>query len=149
GANVPGFNALTLGRAQLATVGLTSTLGAHAVNEARISYMRTANQIGQPEGGVGPSLVSQGFVDAAGHAGIVPLAPEIEGIENVAFNDFTIGVNITGVVQANSTYQVSDNFSMTAGRHLIKAGINLHLDQINIAPNATYNGSFMFNGTET
>ena len=149
GANVPGFNALTLGRAQLATVGLTTTLGSKSVNEARLSYMRTANDIGKPVGGVGPTLVSQGFVDAAGNPGIVPLAPAIEGIENVAFNDFTIGVNITGVNQANNTYQFSDNFSTVRGRHLLKFGVNMHSDQINIAPNATYNGTFMFNGTET
>jgi hypothetical protein len=149
GANVPGFNALTLGRAQLATLGLTSTFGTSMVNEARLSYMRTANNIGQPAGGVGPTLASQGFVDADGKPGIVPLAPAIEGIENIAFNDFTIGVNITGVKQANNTFQFSDNLSRVAGRHLLKFGVGVHLDQINIAPNATYNGSFMFNGTET
>ena len=149
GANVPGFNALSLGRAQLATVGLTTSIGANAVNELRLSYMRTANNIGQPVGGVGPTLVSQGFVDAAGNPGIIPLAKNIEGIENVAFNDFTIGVNITGVVQANNTFQLSDNYSKAVGRHLLKFGATIHLDQINIAPNATYNGTFMFNGTET
>jgi hypothetical protein len=149
GANVPGFNALSLGRAQMATAGLTTALGPAAVNELRLSYLRTANNVGQPVGGVGPTLVSQGFIDALGNPGIVPLAPEIEGIENLAFNDFTIGVNITGVVQANNTYQMTDNFSKVAGRHLLKFGANLHWNQINIAPNATYNGTFMFQGTET
>lgn len=149
GANVPGFNALSLGRAQMATLALTTTLGPSAINELRLSYMRTANNVGQPVGGVGPSLVSQGFVDEQGNPGIVPLAPKIEGIENIAFNDFTIGVNITGVVQANNTYQWSDNFSKVAGRHLLKFGANAHFNQINIAPNATYNGTFMFQGTET
>ena len=133
----------------MATLGLTTTLGPTAVNELRLGYLRTANNVGQPVGGVGPTLVSQGFVDAQGNPGIVPLAPEIEGIENLAFNDFTIGVNITGVVQANNTYQLTDNFSKVAGRHLLKFGANFHWNQINIAPNATYNGTFMFQGTET
>jgi hypothetical protein len=149
GANVPGFNALNLGRAQLATVSLTTAFGAGAVNEARLGVMRSANNIGQPVGGVGPTLKSQGFVDAAGNPGIIPLSPSIEGIENVAFNDFTLGVNITGVKQADNTFQFSDTLSRVAGRHLLKFGVNTHIDQINIAPNATYNGSFMFNGTET
>ena len=149
GANVPGFNALSLGRSQLATVSLTTTLGTTAVNETRLSYLRTANNVGKPVGGVGPSLVSQGFVDSNGNPGIVPLAPEIEGIENIAFNDFTIGVNITGVKQANNTFQWTDNFSKVVGRHLLKFGTNVHWNQINIAPNATYNGTFMFQGTET
>jgi hypothetical protein len=149
GANVPGFNAISLGRAQLATVGLTSTLGPTAINELRFGYMRTANNVGQPVGGVGPTLASQGFVDATGKSGIVPLAPQIEGIENVAFNDFSIGVDTTGVKQANNTYQWSDNFSKVAGRHIVKFGANMHLDQVNINPDAVYNGSFLFQGSET
>lgn len=149
GANVPGFNALSLGRAQLLSLGLTSTFGTTAVNELRLSYMRTANNIGQPVGGVGPTLVSQGFVDAAGKPGIAALAPQIEGVENVSFNDFTIGVDLTGVAQANNTHQWSDNFSKVVGRHMLKVGAGMHFDQINISPNAVYNGSFLFQGTET
>lgn len=149
GANVPGFNALSLGRAQMAAIGLTTTLSPTSTNELRLSYMRTANNIGQPIGGVGPTLASQGFVDENGQPGIVALAPEIEGIENIAFNDFTIGVNVTGVRQANNTFQLSDTYAKVLGRHLLKFGGNVHFDQINIAPNATYNGTFMFQGTET
>ena len=112
----------------MATLGLTTTLGPTAVNELRLGYLRTANNVGQPVGGVEPTLVSQGFVDEQGNPGIVPLAPEIEGIENLAFNDFTIRVNITGVVQANNTYQLTDNFSKVAGRHLMKFGAKLPLE---------------------
>ena len=55
-----------------------------------------------------------------GTAGIVPLDPQIEGIENVAFNDFTFGVDITGLTQVNNTFQWSDNFSKIAGKHIIE-----------------------------
>jgi len=149
GANVPGFNAISLGRAQLATLGLTTTFGPAAVNELRLGYMRTANHIGNPVGGVGPSLASQGFVDAAGNPGIVALAPKIEGIENVSFNDFTIGVPTTNAVQTNNTYQWSDNFSKVTGKHILKFGASIHYDQVNVNPDAIYNGSFLFQGTET
>ena len=149
GANVPGFNALSFGRAQLATLSLTTALSAASVNELRIGYTRAANDIGQPVGGVGPSLVSQGFHDASGTPGIVALAPQIEGVENVSFNDFTIGVDTTGVVQANNTYQISDSFSAVMGRHMLRLGAAVHFDQVNINPNAMYNGSFLFQGTET
>ena len=149
GANVPGFNALSLGRAQLITVGLTSTLSPTAINELRIGYMRTANDVGQPVGGVGPTLASQGFADASGRPGIVALSPQIEGIENVAFNDLTIGVDTTGVKQSNNTYHWSDSFSKVAGKHTLKFGASLHIDQVNINPDAIYNGSFLFQGTET
>ena len=77
------------------------------------------------------------------------LAPQLEGIENVSFNDFTVGVDITGVAQANNTYQWSDDFSRVAGKHMFKFGAAVHLDQVNINPNAMYNGSFLFQGTET
>jgi hypothetical protein len=149
GANVPGFNALSMGRAQLATVSLTTTFGPTAVNQLHLGYMRTANNVGQPVGGVGPTLASQGFVNSAGQPSIAALEPRIEGIENVAFNDFTIGVDTTGVAQANNTYQWSDDFSKVMGKHTLKFGAGIHLDQVNINPNADYNGSFLFQGTET
>src|SRR5262249_44988396 len=103
----------------------------------------------QPIGGVDPSLPSQGFTYPQGRPGIVALAPDIEGVENVSFNDFTIGVDTTGVRQANNSYLWSDNLSRVIGAHMIKLGAGLHYDQVNINPDAMYNGSFLFQGTET
>ena len=149
GANVPGFNARSDGQAQLVSLGLSRSYGANTVNEAHFSYMRYANRIGQPIGGVGPSLASQGFVEGAGTLGIVPLNKSIEGIENVAFNDFTIGVDVTGERQVNNTLQWSDNLTRVKGRHTLKIGGSLHIDQVNINSNSINNGSFVFQGTET
>jgi len=153
GANVPGFNALSNGRAQLFSLSLTKTFGANAVNEAHFSYMRDFNVIGSPVGGVGKSLASQGFQECDGTnascLGIVPLNKSIEGVENVAFNDFTIGVDVTGERQVNNTFQWSDNFSKIIGRHTLKLGGSFHFDQVNIKSNSINNGSFVFNGTET
>lgn len=149
GANVPGFNALSLGRAQLFSFGIAKPFSANTLNNLHLSYMRFANNVGQPVGGVGPSLASQGFVEGAGTLGIVPLAPKIEGIENVVLNDLTFGVDVTGETQINNTYQISDGFSRVIGKHTIKVGGEIHLDQININPDAVYNGSFQFEGTET
>ncbi len=149
GANVPGFNALTYGRAQLFSIGFTKTLGTNAVNEFHFSYARDANVVGKPQGGVGPTLASQGFVDAAGQPSIYALAPEIEGIENVVFNDFTMGVDTTGLTEVNDTYQWTDDYSRTIGHHTIRVGGGFHLDQININPDAIYNGSFAFTGSAT
>ena len=149
GANVPGFNALSSGRAQLFSLSLTKAYGTNMVNEAHFSYMRYANVIGQPVGGVGPSLASQGFIEGEGTLGIVPLNKATEGIMNVAFNDFTIGVDVTGETQVNNTFQWSDTFSLIKGRHTLKFGGSFHLDQVNINSNSINNGSFVFNGTET
>jgi len=149
GASVPGFNAITLGRAQLVSLGLTKVLGPTMVNEFHLSYLRDSNKVGQPQGGVGPSLASQGFVDSSGNPSIYALAPQIEGIENVAFNDFTLGVDTTGLKEANNTFQVSENFSKVKGTHVLKVGAGFHIDQVNINPDATYNGAFSFTGAET
>jgi hypothetical protein len=149
GASVPGFAALNLGRAQLFSLGQTKTFGTSAVNEIRLSYMRNANNVGQPSGGVGPSLASQGFVTGPGTPGIVPLAPAIEGIENVTFNAFTIGTPTTNLTQANNTYAAVDNFSKVYGSHTLKTGLQFSFEQVNVNPNPTFNGAFTFFGTET
>ena len=149
GASVPGFNAITLGRAQMVSFGLTKVLGPTMVNEFHLSYLRDANNVGQPQGGVGPSLASQGFVDSSGNPSIYALAPQIEGIENVSFNDFTLGVDTTGLKEANNTFQVSENFSKVMGTHVLKVGAGFHIDQVNINPDATFNGAFSFTGAET
>ena len=149
GASVPGFAALNLGRSQLVNVGDTKTFGASLVNELRLSYMRSANNVGQPSGGVGPSLASQGFVTGPGTPGIVPLAPKIEGIENIVFPSFVMGTPITNLTQANNTYSIIDNVSKVLGAHTIKTGVQVSYEQVNVNPNPTFNGSFLFTGTET
>jgi len=149
GASVPGFHALNLGRGQLIALGDTKTFGAATVNELRVSYLRSANNVGQPSGGVGPSLASQGFATGAGTAGIVPLAPSIEGIENIVFNSFVMGTPISNLKQANNTFSANDVFSKVLGAHSIKAGLNFSFEQVNVNPNPTFNGSFLFAGSET
>ncbi len=149
GANVPGFNAMTLGRAQLLSLGITKAFGANTVNEFHFSYMRDANNAGHPVGGVGPSLASQGFVGPTGAPGIVPLAPAIEGVENVSFNDFTFGVDSTGLTQVNNTFQWMDNHSRVIGKHTVKVGGEFHLDQIDTNPDPVFNGAFVFQGSQT
>ncbi len=149
GASVPGFNALNLGRGQLFTFSHTKTFGGTMVNDLRFSFMRSNNTVGQPVGGVGPSLASQGFVTGIGTDGIVPLSPKIEGVENVIFNSFVMGVPITNLTQANNTFGVNENFSKVWGDHTIKAGFQGSYEQVNVNSNPTYNGSFLFSGTET
>jgi hypothetical protein len=149
GASVPGFAALNLGRSQLINLAQTKTFGPTMVNELRLSFMRSSNNVGQPSGGVGPSLASQGFVTGVGTSGIVPLAPSIEGVENVVFNAFTMGTPITNLAQANNTWTLIDNFSKVLGSHTIKAGGYFSYEQVNVHPDATFNGSFLFTGTET
>jgi hypothetical protein len=149
GANVPGFNALYAGRAQLFGIGNTKTLNATAVNEFHFSYLRNANDLGKPVGGVGVSLQSQGFTVGEGTSGIVPLSPSTEGVESIGFNSFTIGTNTNELKQVGNTFQWLDNFSKVIGTHTLKMGGEFHYDQINVNAIAQFNGSFLFFGTET
>ncbi|HEV7966083.1 MAG TPA: TonB-dependent receptor [Candidatus Acidoferrales bacterium] len=149
GASVPGFNGLNLGTAQLLNLGDLKTFGSTSVNEFHLSYMRSYNNVGQPAGGVGPSLASQGFVTGVGTQGIVPLDPAIEGVENLIFNSFVVGTPTTNLAQVNDTYTMSDDFSRVIGKHTIKAGFELILDQINVHPDPEFNGGFTFTGSQT
>jgi hypothetical protein len=149
GATVPGFNAQTNGRAQLAAVNLQTVMGATMTNQAHVSYMRNAAAAGQPRGGVGVSLASQGFVTGEGTSGIVPLLPEIEGVANVIFNGYTMGVDVTSLFQAENTFEVADDASRTMGRHVVSVGVDFHAEQINTHPTVYDNGSFSFTGSET
>jgi hypothetical protein len=143
GANVPGFDATSNGRAQLASLTDSSTPGSNTLNEIHVGYMRNDNAVGQPRGGVGPTLASQGF------DGIVPLKPSTEGVENIAFNDFTMGVDTTALVQAENIYEASEALSRIYGKHGLKIGGEVHSNQIDTHPDVVFNGSFGFNGSET
>ncbi len=149
GASVPGFDALNLGRAQLFSLSDTKTLSTTAVNELHFSYMRAFNDLGKPRGGVGISLVSQGFTTPSGAATIVALDPKNEGVENLVFNNFSTGTNTNELKQANNTFQWLDDFSKVVGTHTIKAGGEFHFDEVNVNPIAQFNGSFLFTGSET
>ncbi|HLH32930.1 MAG TPA: carboxypeptidase-like regulatory domain-containing protein, partial [Terriglobia bacterium] len=149
GASIPGFDALTTGRAQLLTLSSTKAFGSNTVNEFHFSITRNANDVGRPHGGTGVSVASQGFVTGPGTPGIVVQAPQFEGVENIVFNRFVMGVTITGVDQDNNTYHWSDNVSKVLGAHTLRFGAQYRYDQVNMHPNATFNGTFTMSGTET
>ena len=149
GASIPGFDSLTVGQAQMIAIGDTKVLGATVVNEFHAGFLRNVNDIGQPRGGAGVTLQSQGFVTGVGTPGIVVQAPQFEGVENIVFPSFVMGVPITNVDQWNNTLYVSDAISKVIGTHTLKFGGQFHADQVNENPNATFNGTFNIDGTET
>ena len=103
----------------------------------------------QPKGGLGVSLASQGFNTGAGTPGIFVQAPQFEGVENISFPTFVIGVPTTNETQINNTYYLSEGLSRVMGEHTLKVGGQFHVDQVNEHPNATFNGTFNIDGTET
>jgi hypothetical protein len=149
GASIPGFDALTFGRAQLVSLGDTKVVGSGTVNEFRVGYLRYANVIGQPKGGLGVSQTAQGFSTNTADGAFTIQAPQFEGVENIVFPSFIMGVPITNETQINNTLYLSDTFSTLIRTHILKFGGQFHIDQVNEHPNATFNGTFNIDGTET
>ncbi len=150
GATIPGFNGLNHGRGQLISLGDAKTFGTETVNEAHFSYMRNSNVVGQPSGGLGVSLASQGFNINPATGGIFPLAPQFEGVENTVFQgNFVMGVPITNVNQSSNTFSMNESLSRVIGSHTIKAGVAFSYEQVNVNPNAIFDGTFVFDGYQT
>ena len=150
GANIPGFSGINNGRSQLISLGNTKTFGSTWVNEVHFSFMRSHNVVGQPSGGLGVTLASQGFNINPAEGGIYPLAPQFEGVENTVFQgNFVMGVPITNVDQANNTFSVNESLSKVLGSHTIKGGLEVSFEQVNVIPDAIFDGTFIFDGYQT
>jgi len=150
GGNLPGFAGENDGRAQLFVLSDTKSLGASALNELRMSFMRNALFQNAPAGGVGPKLSSFGFVEGCNTLGICPLNPSYEGVPSIGLNNFSFGVTSTVTKTVDNIFQWQDNYSKVIGTHTLKFGGDFHYDQVNlIFVDAQGNGSFGFSGAET
>jgi hypothetical protein len=160
GATVPGYDALSLGRAQLINLGDTKNIGSSSVNEFHVNFIRNVANLFEPKGGLGPSLQSLGFTDpncpanqpttgCQFNGGVGPIAASLQGVPNMVFNNYTIGVPSDTVNQYNNTYQVIDAFSKVVGTHNVKFGGEYHYAQINERNYYGENGSYSFTGSET
>lgn len=148
GANVPGFSALSNGKAQLAVLSDVKSFGNTTVSETRLSYLRDANDLGQPQGGLGATPAEEGFASSA-QGGFLPQAPAQEGVVSVSFNNYTIGASPFTLEQVDNTYQASQAISHTVGPHTMKAGADVHFDHIKQVINLQSNGQFNFYGNQT
>lgn len=148
-ANVPGYDAAGTGRTQVINLGITKTFGSSTVNEARVQATRYNNGFNQPKGGTGHTLDSLGFT--TGGNGIIPLAPAIEGVPELDFNqlNMVIGVPSRPNRLIENNFQVLDNFSKVIGTHTLKFGGNFHYNQLVEQLDNVLNGNFVFNGSET
>jgi hypothetical protein len=149
-ANVPGFPTVSPSRAQEFVMSNTKTLGPTAVNEARLSFFRTALHLNNPAGSFA-SLSSLGFITGAETLGIVPLAGYKEYVPQTSFSNLglNIGVPTLNTFQPNTTYAVSDVFSKSMGKHTWKFGGEFRYLQVNERNFANPNGGFTFDGTVT
>jgi hypothetical protein len=151
-ASVPGFPSLTPTRAQEFVMSNTKTLGPTSVNEARVTFFRTATHKDTPQGSFA-KLSDLGFVTGAGTLGIIPAGgPNYpEYMPQMYFNNLNIfvGVPTLNTFQPNNTYMASDGFSKVVGKHSFKFGGEFRYLQVNERNFAGPNGTFTFDGTVT
>src|SRR5271163_3603675 len=142
----PGFSVDGKGQTYNVTLGDTKTFSSSSVNELRFGYFRLDTLFNQPEGGKGVTLASLGFASGAGGApGIVPLVPALEGVPEIDFNNFVIGVPSRPNGLIDNIYQIVDNYSRIVGTHTLKFGGQYHYDQLeeDLIDNVS-NGNFFF-----
>jgi hypothetical protein len=149
-ATVPGFPTTTPSRAQEFVMSNTKTIGSTAVNEARISFFRTAVNKDNPAASFA-DLSTLGFITGADTLGIVPLAGYKQYLPQTSFNQIglNIGVPTLNTDQPNTTYMASDVFSKSQGRHTWKIGGEFRYLQVNERNFANPDGGFTFDGTVT
>jgi len=133
GANLPGFGDLTDERIQQLNISHSWTIGSTAVNEARFTFFREGQgtflhpqhtALVQDSCKTVPS--TNCFADANNpDLGIHPgLGANREGVPFINISGgYNIGNNFEGELpQTGDTFQWSDNFSKTIGRHDLKFG---------------------------
>jgi len=150
GGDVPGFAGATSGRAQMSNLGLTTTFKNNSVNSFRFTYVRSAVSTDNPVS-TGPSLSDLGFVTPWGPTGGIDVVnPNLRGVPNVSFTNFTFGAPLSTNLRVNNSFQWIDNYMVVVKAHTLQFGVNYHYDQINGRNNYAVNGQFDFSsGNET
>ena len=136
----PGFSIKSQGRTNSVSLGDTKTFGSATVNEARFGFFRLDTPFNQPLGGTQKTLAQLGFASGANRQpGILPLAPQLQGVPETDFNSFSIGVPSKPIRITQNSYQVLDNFSKVIGTHTVKFGGQYHYNQLeeNLLSNAS------------
>ncbi|HLH36101.1 MAG TPA: carboxypeptidase regulatory-like domain-containing protein [Alloacidobacterium sp.] len=147
GANsfITGFGSAERNRSQFAVLSNTYTVGANAVNIARLSYTRPVARV-SPVGKTAPSLGSMGFVTNG--LGIIPALPGYVAVPNISTNNFGFGDPGTSN-EIQNTYAGGDSFSLIHGAHTLKFGADYRYYQLNNRNGGGFVGSFNFTGGET
>jgi len=142
----PGFSVDSNGQTHNINLGDTKTFGSASVNEFRLGYFRLDTKFNQPLGGKGTSLADLGFA-APANGGIYPGTPSVEGIPEIDFNNFVIGVPSRPNQLVENIYQILDNYSRVIGTHTVKFGAQYHYNQLEENLSNVANGNFFFGPT--
>jgi hypothetical protein len=162
GGLVPDFGALNKTRVQQWNLSHTWTIGSTAVNEARFNYFREGQQgnnhptntLASVQDSCGAALVNSCFTQTNAQfptpgtnpIGITSNIPGRLGVPYVTVSGgFTIGNNFEGELpQAGNTFQFTDNYTKTFGKHTVKFGGDFRRQQFNQFYYFNINGDFTF-----
>ena len=141
----PGFNIDGKGQTHNINLGWTKTLSSASVNEFRVGYFRLNTTLNRPQGGTGVKLSDLGFQSGNGGApGVFVGTPSVEGVPEIDFNNYVIGVPSRPNQLIDNLYQVLDNFSKVIGTHTVKFGGQFHFNQLEENLSNVANGNFFF-----
>jgi hypothetical protein len=142
----PGFSVDSNGKTDTVDLGYTKTFSTAAVNELRVGYFRLDTKFNQPLGGTNTTLSSLGFAPGGspGAPGITVGAPTVEGVPEIDFNNWVIGVPSRPNRITENIYQVLDNYSVVVGKHTVKIGGQYHFNQLEENLFNVANGNFFF-----
>ena len=162
GGLLPGFGALNKTRVQQWNLSHTWTIGSTAVNEARFNYFREGQQgnnhplntLQSVSDSCGSAMVNSCFTQTNGQfptpgtnpIGITSNIPGRQGVPNISvLGGFIIGNNFEGELpQAGNTFQFTDNFTKSLGKHTVKFGGDFRRQQFNQFYYFNINGDFTF-----
>ena len=141
----PGFSVDGTGQTHTIDLGDTKTFGSASVNEFRLGYHRLNTKFNRPLGGAGVTLASLGFASGAGGApGVFVGTPSVQGVPEIDFNNFVIGVPSRPNQLVENIYQVLDNYSRVIGTHTVKVGGQYHYNQLEENLSNVANGNYFF-----
>jgi Carboxypeptidase regulatory-like domain len=142
----PGFSVDGDGVTQNINIGFTKILSGAAVNEFRVGYFRLNTKLNRPQGGTGSNELTQlGFASGAnGQPGIYVGTPGVEGVPEIDFDNYVIGVPSRPNQLLDNIYQAVDNFSKVIGTHTVKFGGQYHFNQLEENLSNVANGNFFF-----
>lgn len=142
GSTLPGFGDSSIPYTKMFTASWTHTFTPNILNELRAGYTRLNFPTGQPQHVRLPS--SAGF-------NVIPQAPAQADLTNIAITGyFTIGGTTNGPQpRKDQTYQLTDNFSWTKGKHALKFGYDGRRFQVWNPFLARNNGAYTFDASGT
>jgi len=141
GSSLPGFGDGSVPFTKMFTASWSHTFTANILNELRLGYTRLNFPTGQPQNVRQPSAV--------GFPQILPQLTSGADYPQISLTGyFTIGGTNNGPQpRKDQTYQLTDNFSWTKGRHALKFGYDGRKFQVWNPFAANNDGTFSFNAS--